>query len=231
MHQHRWHVDRQAPQCGPRRTAGGRHQYVQWFAAQPSYPGLGGGGHPGQHRPRSGGQHRDPQLLVAGQAAVAGQQDSPADRPPPAGADPAPHRALAEQPGHLRGGQHARLLEGEPVEGVGVVGGQHPNSLHRREAISPPDLGQFPSGRDGNCPRSTVLVDPRGVVGLSGPFNPAGGTDGGWVGHMEHRIDGRAVGGDDEVATLLARGGMIRNGALSRRQSIELMKEVVTSWT
>ncbi|MFD6677992.1 MULTISPECIES: hypothetical protein [Micromonospora] len=48
---------------------------------------------------------------------------------------------------------------------------------------------------------------------------------------MEHRIDGRAVGGDHEVATLLARGGMIRNGALSRRQSIELMKEVVTSWT
>ncbi|MEV1073320.1 hypothetical protein [Micromonospora parva] len=48
---------------------------------------------------------------------------------------------------------------------------------------------------------------------------------------MEHRIDGRVVDGDHEVATLLARGEMIRNGALSRRQSIELLKEVVTSWS
>ncbi|MGC5287914.1 hypothetical protein [Micromonospora sp. DT231] len=51
------------------------------------------------------------------------------------------------------------------------------------------------------------------------------------MGHMEHQIDGLVVDGDHEVATLLARWEMIRNGALSRRQSIELMKEVVTSWT
>ncbi|MGC4795219.1 hypothetical protein ACLQ3H_13980 [Micromonospora saelicesensis] len=48
---------------------------------------------------------------------------------------------------------------------------------------------------------------------------------------MEHQIDGLVVDGDHEVATLLARWAMIRNGALSGRQSIELMKEVVTSWT
>jgi hypothetical protein len=39
------------------------------------------------------------------------------------------------------------------------------------------------------------------------------------------------VGGDHEVATLLALREMIRNVASSRRQSIKLMKEVVTSWT
>ncbi|MEU5674156.1 Scr1 family TA system antitoxin-like transcriptional regulator [Micromonospora sp. NPDC047753] len=54
-------------------------------------------------------------------------------------------------------------------------------------------------------------------VGLSGPFNLARGTDGGWVGHMEHQIDGLVVDGDHEVATLLARWEMIRNAALSRR--------------
>ncbi|MEU8407555.1 Scr1 family TA system antitoxin-like transcriptional regulator [Micromonospora sp. NPDC048842] len=68
-------------------------------------------------------------------------------------------------------------------------------------------------------------------VGLSGPFNLARGADGGWVGHMEHQIDCLVVDGDHEVATLLARWEMIRNAALSRRQSIALMKEVVTSWT
>ncbi|WP_372432774.1 Scr1 family TA system antitoxin-like transcriptional regulator [Micromonospora ureilytica] len=68
-------------------------------------------------------------------------------------------------------------------------------------------------------------------VDLSGPFNLARGADGGWVGHMEHQIDGLVVDGDHEVATLLGRWEMIKNVALSRRQSIELMKEVVASWT
>ncbi|MEW2428177.1 hypothetical protein AB0877_09200 [Micromonospora sp. NPDC047644] len=48
---------------------------------------------------------------------------------------------------------------------------------------------------------------------------------------MEHRIDPLVVDGDHEVTTLLARWKMIRNGAMCRRQSMELMKEVVTSWT
>nr|WP_328652374.1 Scr1 family TA system antitoxin-like transcriptional regulator [Micromonospora sp. NBC_00330] len=161
--------------------------------------------------------------------------------------------------------------------------------LSSLSAAPPPDLGQFPSRPDGNCPRSArirrawatsgvggVLVELRpapaghprratagrrpgsttrvaarwaasarrrvgqplgtaraaGAWGrLSGPFNSARGADGGWVGHIEHQIDGLMVDGDHEVATLLARWEMIRNGALSRRQSIELMKEVVTSWT
>ncbi|WP_442932631.1 Scr1 family TA system antitoxin-like transcriptional regulator [Micromonospora sp. NBC_00821] len=94
------------------------------------------------------------------------------------------------------------------------------------------------SQRDGRRPRAAgsdnhgVRPEPLGPwVPLSGPFNLARGADGGWVGHMEHQIDGLVVDGDQEVATLLARWEMIRNGAFSRRQSIELMKEVVTSWT
>lgn len=68
-------------------------------------------------------------------------------------------------------------------------------------------------------------------VGLSGPFHLAGGADVGCVGHVEHQIDGLVVDSDQEVATLLAHWEMIRNSALPRQQSIELMKEVVTSWT
>ncbi|WP_334501887.1 hypothetical protein [Micromonospora sp. CPCC 205558] len=48
---------------------------------------------------------------------------------------------------------------------------------------------------------------------------------------MEHQVDGLVVDGDHEVATLLARWEMIKNGVSSRHQSIKLMKEVVTSWT
>ncbi|MCG5437036.1 Scr1 family TA system antitoxin-like transcriptional regulator [Micromonospora sp. PSH25] len=80
-----------------------------------------------------------------------------------------------------------------------------------------------------------VLADVRGWVDDRAAewslFNLARGADGGWVGQMEHQIDGLVVDGEHEVATLLARWEMIRNGALSRRQSIDLMKEVVTSWT
>ncbi|MEU7586254.1 Scr1 family TA system antitoxin-like transcriptional regulator [Micromonospora sp. NPDC049230] len=82
-------------------------------------------------------------------------------------------------------------------------------------------------GRRRNASGSGARPEP----GLSGPFDLARGADGGWVGHMEHQIDGLVVDGDHEVATLLARWAMIRNGASSRRQPIELMKEVVTSWT
>ncbi|MCG5455091.1 hypothetical protein PSH03_006159 [Micromonospora sp. PSH03] len=129
MDQDGGHVDRKSTQGGPRGTAGCRHQHVHRLASQSPYPGFGGGGHPGQHRPRPGRQHRHPELLVAGESAVAGQQDPAADRPPPTGANPAPHPPLAEQPGDLRGRQHARLLGGEPVECVGVIGGQHPDSF------------------------------------------------------------------------------------------------------
>ncbi|MFG1843588.1 Scr1 family TA system antitoxin-like transcriptional regulator [Micromonospora sp. NPDC049175] len=88
-----------------------------------------------------------------------------------------------------------------------------------------------PAGNDRTSARISSRPKPGCTSGLSGPFDLDRDADGGWVGHMEHQIDGLVVDGDHEVATLLARWEMIRNGASSRRQSIELMKEVVTSWT
>ncbi|MFC3503528.1 helix-turn-helix domain-containing protein [Micromonospora krabiensis] len=66
-------------------------------------------------------------------------------------------------------------------------------------------------------------------VGLTGPFTLARGTDGGWVGHLENHLGGVVADKDEEVAILLSRWEGVRNEALPRRQSVELIKEVMTS--
>ncbi|SBT53397.1 helix-turn-helix domain-containing protein [Micromonospora narathiwatensis] len=68
-------------------------------------------------------------------------------------------------------------------------------------------------------------------VGLVGPFSLARGRDGGWVGHLETQLGGEVVDKDEDMAILLARWESVRSEALSRQQSIELMKEVITSWS
>ncbi|MFG1949712.1 helix-turn-helix domain-containing protein [Micromonospora sp. NPDC048830] len=68
-------------------------------------------------------------------------------------------------------------------------------------------------------------------VGLVGPFALARGGDGGWVGHLEHQLGGEVLDKDEDVAILLSRWESVRSEALSRRQSIELMKEVMLSWS
>ncbi|PZG23592.1 DNA-binding protein [Micromonospora craterilacus] len=68
-------------------------------------------------------------------------------------------------------------------------------------------------------------------VGLTGPFSLARSPDHRWVGEMENQLGGVVVDTDADVDTLLSRWETVRNEALPRRQSIELMKEVVNSWT
>ncbi len=83
-------------------------------------------------------------------------------------------------------------------------------------------------------PRVHVHLIPATVavhVGLSGPFSLARGRDGGWVGSQETQLGGDVVDKDEDLAILLARWESVRSEALSRRQSIELMKEVMTSWS
>lgn len=67
-------------------------------------------------------------------------------------------------------------------------------------------------------------------VGLTGPFSLAR-TGHQWLAEMENQLGGTVVDQDDDVDTLLSRWETVRNEALPRRQSIELMKEVVDSWT
>ncbi|PZF88782.1 helix-turn-helix domain-containing protein [Micromonospora deserti] len=68
-------------------------------------------------------------------------------------------------------------------------------------------------------------------VGLAGPFTLARGGDGGWVGHLENQLGGATIDNDEEVATLLTRWESIRSEGLPHRQSVELMKEVMMSWS
>ncbi|GAB3183922.1 helix-turn-helix protein [Micromonospora palomenae] len=83
-------------------------------------------------------------------------------------------------------------------------------------------------------PHISIHVIPAEIsmhVGLTGHFTLARTSEGGWIGQLEHQLGGVVVDKDDDLAILLARWESVRNEALSRRQSIELMKEVVTSWS
>ncbi|GIJ29732.1 transcriptional regulator [Micromonospora qiuiae] len=68
-------------------------------------------------------------------------------------------------------------------------------------------------------------------IGLFGPFSLVRGIDGGWVATMETQLTATPIDGETELATLLARWETVRNEALSRQQSIELLKEVAKSWS
>lgn len=83
-------------------------------------------------------------------------------------------------------------------------------------------------------PHINVHVIPAEIsthVGLAGPFTLARGEDGGWIGHLENQLGGTTIDKDEDVASLLARWESVRSEALPRRQSIDLMKEVITSWS
>ncbi|MET7807260.1 helix-turn-helix domain-containing protein [Micromonospora chersina] len=68
-------------------------------------------------------------------------------------------------------------------------------------------------------------------IGLAGPFSLARGSDGGWVGYLENQLGGTVIDKDEDLAVLQSRWESVRSEALSRRQSVELMKEVMTSWS
>ncbi|MET7879519.1 MULTISPECIES: helix-turn-helix domain-containing protein [Micromonospora] len=80
-------------------------------------------------------------------------------------------------------------------------------------------------------PHVHVHVIPAGAglhIGLSGPFALARASDGAWVGHLENQLGGIVVDSEDGLHTLQARWENVRNEALPRRQSNELMKEVLS---
>ncbi|GAB3949584.1 helix-turn-helix domain-containing protein [Micromonospora vulcania] len=83
-------------------------------------------------------------------------------------------------------------------------------------------------------PHISIHIIPTDIpmhVGLVGPFALARSGDGGWVGHLETQLGGVVVDRDQDVAILLARWESVRSQALPHRQSVELLKEVMTSWS
>jgi transcriptional regulator with XRE-family HTH domain len=82
-------------------------------------------------------------------------------------------------------------------------------------------------------PRINVHVIPAAAgihIGLSGPFVLARSADGGWVGQLDNHLGGVIVERTENVATLLTAWETLRTDALPRRQSLDLIKEIVQPW-
>ncbi|GAB3154443.1 hypothetical protein GCM10027290_48950 [Micromonospora sonneratiae] len=67
-------------------------------------------------------------------------------------------------------------------------------------------------------------------IGQSGPFVLARSAEGG-VGHLETQHGGVVVDSEQGLATLLSRWDGVRSEALPRRQSLDLIKELMKQWT
>ncbi|GIJ23843.1 helix-turn-helix domain-containing protein [Micromonospora lutea] len=83
-------------------------------------------------------------------------------------------------------------------------------------------------------PNISVHVIPADVglhAGLSGPLSLAHMPDGSWIGHLENQLGGDVVDRPADLDTLFQRWESVRTEALSRRQSLDLIKEVANQWT
>ncbi|MGW4461555.1 helix-turn-helix domain-containing protein [Micromonospora sp. NPDC004704] len=67
-------------------------------------------------------------------------------------------------------------------------------------------------------------------IGLGGPFILARAADGGWVGYLDSQLGGGVADRTEDVETLLSRWESVRNDALPRQQSLDLIKEIVEPW-
>ncbi|MBQ0892214.1 helix-turn-helix transcriptional regulator [Micromonospora sp. U56] len=76
-----------------------------------------------------------------------------------------------------------------------------------------------------------VPMDAGMYLGLAGQFIIAELPDGARVAHADNQLSAQIVDAPADVATLAKTWEVVRNEALPRRQSIELIKEVAKSWT
>lgn len=86
----------------------------------------------------------------------------------------------------------------------------------------------------GELPHVQILVvtENAGLYpGLQGGFILATQADGSVIAHLDHQARAQIVNGADDLATLHGTWETIRGEALSRRQSLELIKEVAQTWT
>lgn len=67
--------------------------------------------------------------------------------------------------------------------------------------------------------------------GLGGPFTVAEMPDGARVAHVDSQAQAQLIDKVSDVATFDRRWERIRDGALSRVQSLNLIREAAASWT
>ncbi|WP_432050432.1 helix-turn-helix domain-containing protein [Verrucosispora sp. NA02020] len=125
------------------------------------------------------------------------------------------------------------LTQPEPPQLIAVV---DEAVLHRREERFWPVMVHQIEHLIACAERTQVSIHvvPLGVgvhIGLSGPFSLACSEEGGWVAIMENQLTATPTDSETDLATLLARWETVRNEALSRQQSIELLDRVAKSWT
>ncbi len=68
-------------------------------------------------------------------------------------------------------------------------------------------------------------------TGLAGPFVLAGLPDGAELAYIDNQLRGQVVSDPVDVASLGRRWQSVTGEALPRRQSIELIREVATTWS
>ncbi|MET8254745.1 helix-turn-helix transcriptional regulator [Micromonospora sp. NPDC005197] len=86
----------------------------------------------------------------------------------------------------------------------------------------------------GALPNVSLFVVPADVgmyPGLGGPFTVAEMPDGARVAHVDSQAQAQLIDKAVDVATLDRRWERIRDGALSRAQSLNLIREAAASWT
>jgi len=76
-----------------------------------------------------------------------------------------------------------------------------------------------------------VPVDAGMYLGLAGQFIIAELPDGARVSYADNQLDAKIADDPANIAKLAKTWEIVRNEALPRRQSIELIKEVAKSWT
>ncbi|MFI7081013.1 helix-turn-helix transcriptional regulator [Micromonospora sp. NPDC049903] len=83
-------------------------------------------------------------------------------------------------------------------------------------------------------PHVQILVVPEDAAiypGLQGGFILATVGDGSVVGHLDHQVRAQVVSQTEDLVTLQRTWEAVRDEALPRRQSLELIKEVAQTWT
>ncbi|MEU8333470.1 DUF5753 domain-containing protein [Micromonospora sp. NPDC048839] len=83
-------------------------------------------------------------------------------------------------------------------------------------------------------PNVSLFVVPADVgmyPGLGGPFTIAEMPDGGRVAHVDSQAQAQLIDKTADLASLDRRWERIRDGALSRAQSLNLLREAAASWT
>ncbi|RKN42085.1 helix-turn-helix domain-containing protein [Micromonospora endolithica] len=105
-------------------------------------------------------------------------------------------------------------------------------SLHDHPGVMPEQLEHL--AKMAELPHAQILVvtEDAGVYpGLQGGFILATLGDGSVIAHLDHQVRAQVVNLADDLATLQRVWEAIRGEALSRRQSLKLIKEAAQTWT